>query len=71
MKNNSREKRTIVVRATPEMANWMHPQTEERKRLIQQKVEAAKARFLESRKNEEQSDSLLKENMSVPYKYLK
>lgn len=34
------------------MANWMHPQTEERKALIQQRVAEAKQRVTERRKNE-------------------
>lgn len=42
---NSKGNRTILVRATPEMANWMHPQTDERKKLIQERVAAAKNRF--------------------------
>ncbi|MGE8081443.1 hypothetical protein [Peribacillus loiseleuriae] len=45
MNNNSREKQSIAVRVTPEMANWMHSQNDERKQLIQKQVEAAKARF--------------------------
>jgi tRNA A37 N6-isopentenylltransferase MiaA len=43
--NNSSDKRSIVVSVTPEMANWMHPQDENRKQMIQERVEAAKARF--------------------------
>jgi len=51
MNSNSREKRSIVVRATPEMSNWMHPQTDERKQLIEKRVEAAKARFSQRTKH--------------------
>ena len=52
--DNKKKKRVITIQATPEMANWMHPQTPERKALIKKKVEEAKKRFLESRKKEEE-----------------
>jgi|GEM_PF-4285558 len=42
---NPGNRRTIVVRETPEMANWMHPQTKERKELIRKRVEEAKKRL--------------------------
>lgn len=45
MNNKSEGKRPIIVRATPEMANWMHPQNDERKQLIQKRVAAAKERY--------------------------
>ncbi|SHG03762.1 hypothetical protein [Ornithinibacillus halophilus] len=44
MKKHSNEKEYIAVRATPEMANWMHPKGEERTQEIQKRVEAAKER---------------------------
>lgn len=37
MKDKEQEERKIIVKATPEMANWMHPQTEERKELIERR----------------------------------
>jgi len=45
MNKNSKEKQSIVVHATPESANWMHPQNEERKKQIPKLVDATKARF--------------------------
>ncbi|MFJ7667261.1 hypothetical protein ACIQXI_09140 [Lysinibacillus sp. NPDC097195] len=62
MNSNSSESRKIVVRITPEMANWMHPQTEERKQQIQKRVEASKKRYSQRKKLEEESDnSILRE----------
>ncbi|MFY0543364.1 hypothetical protein [Brevibacillus sp. H7] len=49
--NNRRDRLPIIVRATPEMANWMHPQTDERKKLIQKRVAAAKERFSQRKKH--------------------
>ncbi|WP_409368817.1 hypothetical protein [Lysinibacillus sp. 38-6] len=72
MNSNSSERRKIVVRITPEMANWMHPQTEERKQQIQKRVEAAKKRYSQRKKIVEESDnSILKEYKSDPSSYLK
>lgn len=48
---NSGEKRTITVRDTPEMANWMHPQTEERKELIRKRTQESKSRFSQIKRN--------------------
>ncbi|TDL77395.1 hypothetical protein E2R56_04265 [Rhodococcus qingshengii] len=72
MNNNSRERRTIVVRATPEMANWMHPQTDERKLQIQKRVEAAKARYSQRTKNAKKSANPFSEETElVPNRFLK
>lgn len=48
---NSGENRTITIRDTPEMANWMHPQTEERSDLIRKRTQEAKARFSQINRN--------------------
>lgn len=53
MNKNYKPKQSIVVRATPEMANWMHPQNAERKKQIQKQVLAAKARFEQRKKHED------------------
>ncbi|MCC3358199.1 hypothetical protein [Bacillus sp. REN16] len=67
MNNNFSEKRPIVVRATPEMANWMHPQDDKRKQLIQERVEAAKARFSQRKRQPEKlAYSLQKKKNSIP-----
>jgi hypothetical protein len=44
MSNPNKEKAPIVVHTTPEMANWMHPQTKERKHLMLARAEAARQR---------------------------
>lgn len=51
MKDDKKKIRVISIRETPEMANWMHPQTEERKERIRKEVEAAKER-VSKRRNE-------------------
>lgn len=45
MSNPNKEKAPIVVQITSEMANWMHPQTNERKHLMLARAEAAKQRY--------------------------
>jgi hypothetical protein len=47
------KKPRITIHSTPEMANWMHSQTDERKELIRKRIEAAKERF-KNRHNPEQ-----------------
>jgi hypothetical protein len=37
--------------AISEMANWMHPQTEERKNLIKERIENAKDRYKKRNQN--------------------
>ena len=49
MENEDKKKRLITIHETPEMANWMHPQTEERKERIRKEVEAAKERVTKRR----------------------
>lgn len=50
MKDDKKNKiKVIIIRETPEMANWMHPQTEERKERIRKEVEAAKERVTKRR----------------------
>lgn len=58
--SDPRENRTITVRATSEMANWMHPQNDYRKQMIQKRIEAAKERYSKSKKIDivQTSDSL-------------
>lgn len=46
MTNNSKP---IIVRTTPEMDNWLHPQTAERKQRIKDRVEAAKQRYAQKK----------------------
>ncbi|MGN7308730.1 hypothetical protein ACTHQ2_22580 [Bacillus subtilis] len=45
MSNPNKEKAPIVVQITPEMANWMHPQTKERRQRILARAEATTQRY--------------------------
>ncbi|MGD6855582.1 hypothetical protein ACQCVO_10950 [Bacillus infantis] len=72
MNKKYKQKPSIVVRATPEMANWMHPQNEERKKQIQKRVEAAKARFEQRKKHGYVSaDPFDVKTKSATHRYLK
>lgn len=45
MSNPKKEKAPIVVQISPDMANWMHPQTNEYKLRMLAQAEAAKQRY--------------------------
>lgn len=43
--NPNKDKAPIVVHTTPEMANWMHPQTNERKHLMLARAETTRQSY--------------------------
>lgn len=56
MNEEEQEKRKIIIEVTPEMANWMHPQTEERKKIIEDRTKELKERIQNRRNNKELND---------------
>jgi hypothetical protein len=47
--NNCRDGSITIVQETDEMANWLHPQNEERKKRIRERMDGVKERFKEMR----------------------
>jgi hypothetical protein len=55
--NRTRTGKSIIIQTTPEMDNWMHPQTTERKQRIKDRMMAAVERYKKMTR-EEDSDPL-------------
>lgn len=53
MSNKEQKRQPIIIQENLEMANWMHPQTEERKKLIEQRVKEIKERLKKRNINKE------------------
>lgn len=53
MSKHEKEKAPIVVKITPDMANWMHPQTQEQKKIMHARTEAARQRYHKQKRQEE------------------
>lgn len=52
MGNDDEKKKPIVVKETDEMINWMHPQTEERKQRIRDRMMEVIERFKKRRSDD-------------------